>query len=114
MYQDDERVSLQSLCDGAAIERFDIALAEVVENVLDINTDPKVTREITLKLKFKPNEDRTYAHVEMAVSSKVAPLAPVQTIMTINPNASSLHEMKQPKQQNLNIPNVTPFKEKMA
>lgn len=114
MYQEEEKISLATLCDSAAIERFDMALAEVVENVLDINTDPKVTRKIILELRIKPDNDRSFAHVEMLVTSKIAPLAPVQGLMAINSNTSTVHEVRQPKQQSLNLPNVTQFKEKMA
>jgi len=51
-------LSLANLKGGAAIEAFDLILNEVLTNIQDPNTDTKPTREITLKVKFKPDEDR--------------------------------------------------------
>lgn len=65
--------SLGSLARGAAVERFDDALARVVENIVDPNTDADAAREITLKVKFKPNKSRTMAAFEIKCDPKLAP-----------------------------------------
>ena len=39
---DQEKVSLATVGGGAAIERFDIALQQVVNNILDVNTDGNI------------------------------------------------------------------------
>ena len=41
-YVDQEKVSLATVGGGAAIERFDIALQQVVNNILDVNTDGNI------------------------------------------------------------------------
>lgn len=55
----EDKLSLANLKGGAAIEAFDLILKnEVLTNIQDPNTDTKPAREITLKVKFKPDEDR--------------------------------------------------------
>lgn len=43
-----EIVSLENIGRGAALERFDVELQKVLENVLDPNTKPTATRKVTL------------------------------------------------------------------
>jgi hypothetical protein len=54
----DEKMSLATIKDGAAVEMFDLALARVLANVADINTDIK-PRKITLTVTITPNKDRS-------------------------------------------------------
>jgi len=60
MAEEYQVVSLASLCKGAAIERFDDELKKVLENMMDVNTGVG-PREIVLKVRLKPNDDRTSA-----------------------------------------------------
>ena len=105
----EEGVSLDNICEGAAIERFNFAMQAIVENVLDPNTVATAPRELTLKLKIKPDKDRSFANVEMSVTNKLAPIAPVGVIMAINPNSETFHEVKQAKQMELSLGKVTPM-----
>lgn len=57
----EEIVNLPGLARGAAVELWAEELKKVAANILDVNTDPKATREITLKATILPNEDRTNA-----------------------------------------------------
>ena len=52
-------VSLTTLKGGAAVELFDRELSRVLENIDDPNTEATEEREITLKLKIKPEDDRS-------------------------------------------------------
>jgi hypothetical protein len=61
--EDEPSVSLQNLGGGAAIELFDLELQKVLENISDENTRPAVVREITLKVKIKPGDDRDYGNL---------------------------------------------------
>lgn len=70
MFSENERASLEGLAQGAAIERFNDELQRVLNNIVDPNTADGA-REITLKVKIKPNEDRTIADVFVTCSSKV-------------------------------------------
>ncbi|PKN20924.1 MAG: replication terminator protein [Deltaproteobacteria bacterium HGW-Deltaproteobacteria-6] len=69
-------VTLESLNQGAALERFNLALQDVLDNIQDPNTDPKTTRTVTLKVTFKPDSDRGIANLKCDVVPKLAPIAP--------------------------------------
>jgi len=62
---------------GALPERFDHALQEVLDDMLDANTDPKATRQIVVKVTFKPMESRSEASVKLDVQVKRAGLEPI-------------------------------------
>jgi hypothetical protein len=80
---EDTRASLLTLARGAAIERFDAELQRVLDNIIDPNTSEKQGREITLKVKFKPNETRSATVTEIHCSSKIAPPAPCSTMLWV-------------------------------
>ena len=108
-----EKLSLATICDGTAVERFDYELQKVLENINDLNTDAEATREITLKVKIKPDENREMLKTEMSISSKPAGLSPVASIgmmgKDIHGNAEA-HEYPRPKQQEIEFgENVTPM-----
>lgn len=73
----DERVTLVSIGNGAALELFERELTNVLTNIADINTSPRQKREITIKMTFKPDENRERADVQVAVTSKTAGVRPV-------------------------------------
>ena len=62
-----KHVSLATLAGGAAIEMFDAAWAKVLENIMDVNTDSKKQRSISLKVILLPNDDRNMAKVVIEV-----------------------------------------------
>ena len=51
----------------------------MLENIYDENTDPEAKREITLKVTFKPTEDREGLGAHVQVTSKLAGFRPIQT-----------------------------------
>jgi hypothetical protein len=67
-----EKVSLANLANGAALERVDAELERVLDNVADVNTKVKVAREIVLKIKIVPSQDRSIGQVKIQCSSKLA------------------------------------------
>lgn len=73
---EEEKVSLATLAQGAAVERFDYALREVLTNIQDPNTDWKQKRTINLKVIIEPDEDRQMGKVTVACDSKMAPVRP--------------------------------------
>lgn len=83
-----QEVSLATLGDGAAIERFDLALQEVLDNIQDINTDPKKAREVVMKVKISPDQDRAVGKVSVEVVTKIAPVIPFGTHVFMGKNAS--------------------------
>jgi|SRR5215467_7076855 len=75
----DQYVNLNNLAAGKAQERFALALADVIANVLDPNTDPKKVREVVLKVKIKPSVSRESAAVQIECTKKLAELTAVES-----------------------------------
>lgn len=73
-----EDVSLSNLLGGGVVERFDDELKAVLRNILDPNTTLSA-REITLKVKIKPDKDRDLGQIDIEVKPKMAPAAPLAT-----------------------------------
>ena len=68
MEGDDDR--LDSLMGGLAVEKFNHELKRVVENCLDLNTGDG-GREVTLKVKVKPNKERTCLATKVSCTSSL-------------------------------------------
>jgi len=51
------KVSLVNLGNGAAVELFDSAMAEVYSNIDDLNVDLTAVREVHLIVKIKPDKN---------------------------------------------------------
>ena len=74
-----ETVSLESIGAGAAVERFQLALQETLDNIIDPNMDAKKARCITLKITLKPDENREFSDAQISVGTTLAPITPVKT-----------------------------------
>lgn len=84
------QLTVESLCGGAVQERINRAIKQVVDNILDPNTDPKKKREIDLKLVFSPNEDdREDVSVEARVTTKIASEQGVTTQLYVTKDPGS-------------------------
>jgi hypothetical protein len=86
-HKQDEVLELATLAGGAAQEKFEDELFKVMENILDVNTSEKAVREVTLKLKIRPNNTRTASCVEIICSSKLAPQVAFETQIFHGKNA---------------------------
>lgn len=82
-------VSLKELVGGALQEKFNHSFARVIENMQDVNTPYKNSREITIKLKFTQNEARNDVKVGIVVSEKVAPQSALETAFAVGTNLES-------------------------
>lgn len=67
-----DRMTLSNVGSGAAEEKFQQELANVINNILDPNTDWDVKRQVVVKLTFIPGEARNVAAVLVECSSKLA------------------------------------------
>ena len=67
-----EPVNLGSLARGAAVKLFELECAKIAANIGDRSTPACAEREITLKIKFKPDADRRLIDVTTSASSKLA------------------------------------------
>lgn len=59
---------------------MDQAFCKVIQNLSDVNTPYGAKREITLKITFSQNEDRTKCDCKMDVKTKLANPIPVTTM----------------------------------
>ncbi|HKX31346.1 MAG TPA: hypothetical protein VJ302_26915 [Blastocatellia bacterium] len=95
-----QTVSLANLGDGSAVERFNYELQRVLNNISDPNTEAKTPREVTLKVKIKPNIDRDFSAVTIEVRSKLAAIRPVETSFHLsNVGAETVATEYNPKQE---------------
>lgn len=77
-------VNLETLANGAAVERFNDAWDEAMKNIKDPNTSPTAAREVVLKVKIKPSEDRDRAQIKIECTPKLAPAKPVDELVYIS------------------------------
>jgi hypothetical protein len=69
-----ENLGLANLDRGGALEAFDHALGSVIANILDPNTPAEQAREIVLRVKIKPDENRDMGKITYQATSKLAPV----------------------------------------
>lgn len=81
---ENKNLQFQTLAGGAVAERFGDALQQVLDNIIDPNTDPKKERKVMLTVKFKPNEDRDLVGLEVGAVPTLAPPKPISTSIIID------------------------------
>ncbi len=77
------KVNLETFAGGALQEKFNDAMKKVLENLMDPNTPWKIKRKIGIEVSFEQNEDRDDASVNVSVVTKLAPVKPIGTRMSI-------------------------------
>lgn len=83
--------NLSTLAEGALQERFDHAVAQVTENILDVNTDPKKKRKITITITMAALDDIRDQMVMMTeVKPTLVPRDPVGTRVLIEGNGQDV------------------------
>ncbi len=80
---DDQRSSLLQMAKGAIQERVDYEVTRVVDNLLDMNTEAKAKRKVTLTLVMTTDDDRRVVKVEASAKSTLAPVTPIGTSLVI-------------------------------
>lgn len=71
------QISLLDTNGGVVKELIEHEFASVLKNIMDLNTDAKSKRNITLKFTFVPYADRSMMSTQISVNSKLAPVQPV-------------------------------------
>lgn len=66
-------VGVESIGGGALIERANLALEQVIENLLDPNTASNDKREVVIKLGVKTDHNREQMNYTISVVAKLAP-----------------------------------------
>jgi hypothetical protein len=79
----EKKIGLETLARGALNEQFEIALKEIIANIVDPNTDWKAERRIELKLKFTPTEDRDFASVSCDVKTVHGPMKSIRSAIFV-------------------------------
>lgn len=69
-------INIGNVCDGAAVDAFELKLRECLENICDINTPATASRTVTLKVKLKPREDRIQIGTEFTCEASLASFVP--------------------------------------
>lgn len=108
----DHFASLANMAQGAVVESFNEELKRVLRNIGDVNTSAQATREITIKVKIKPDEERRIAGVTAAVASKLAPVKPVATAFFLGRHKNDFVAVESdPQQRGLfeNKPDIQPI-----
>lgn len=92
-----KRISMDDMCGGALLQRFNMEMAKIGRNIMDPNTDPRKPRKLTISLTFKADESRKSLTTSISTSSSLAPLEPINTIMLagqdIRTGAISIQEL---------------------
>ena len=68
---------------GAIMEKVDVELDRVMQNIMDPNTPPKAKRRITLTLDFLPAENRARIDMKAHCKSALAPNIETSTAICI-------------------------------
>lgn len=79
-----ENISLDKFAGGALAERVNQAIQQVLENIKDPNTDHKVKRKVTVDITFVTDEEREMSQVTVLAKTKLAPKAPVKSVILID------------------------------
>lgn len=99
-----DSVTLENLGLGASVEKFEDALRKVLDNILDPNTLATVAREVILRVKIKPSEERTDATVLIDCQAKLASLKAFPTRIFIGKSING-----QPEAHEVNANQYTLF-----
>ena len=79
-----EILSLANMAGGAVLERFNIEMQKVIQNISDPNTDARKKRSVTIKVTVAPNEQRNMAVLYIETKSSLLPAVPVNTSIVID------------------------------
>lgn len=77
------KITLSSLSGGILEEKFEDAMKQVVSNIIDPNTEAKSVREINIKIKIKPNENREVVIYDASCTTKLTPNKPYQNVLFV-------------------------------
>lgn len=84
-----ETKSILEMAQGAIMEQVNLEVSKIVDNILDLNTEPKKKRTLTLTVDFVPNCDRSQVVINATAKSKLLPNNAVQTTLYVGADAST-------------------------
>ena len=77
------KIDLSKIANTALQEKVDKELEKVLENILDLNTEAKATRKVTIILTMSTDDERTVVKTGMEVKSTLAPQKGVATTVIV-------------------------------
>lgn len=80
---EDVRSSILQMAKGAIQERVDYEVSRVIDNILDMNTEPTVKRKVVLTIELKPDEGRQVITMSASAKSTLAPTTPIASSLVI-------------------------------
>ena len=84
-------VSIDTLAQGEIMDQLQYAIAKVFEDIADENTDAKAARTVSVKLEFKPTEQRSFCQGKATVKSSNYPNGkPIKFELNMHRTASSI------------------------
>lgn len=96
-----KKITLSTIAKGAAEELFEVALAKVLENLTDPNTDFKKPRRITLTFDVWTDEQRREGDVEIQCTTKLQAVKGVSVGIYIGKHEGVLTAIEGPGQDDL-------------
>jgi len=112
MLTEEEPLSLKTLAGGGCLERFDDALQAVLDNLADPNTGTN-TREVVLKVKFKPDLEKSFVQIIIECTPKLAPASSIASNAYLGKDISGkaiAHEIKRAQLPLIEADNVVQMK----
>jgi hypothetical protein len=81
-------VNIANIAEGALVEQVDAEIKKVLENIMDLNTEPTKKRKITITLVFEPSKDRDIADISFQTKSTLIPIMPGETRIAFDKTAT--------------------------
>src|ERR1700690_710684 len=73
-----ETMNLGNICEGKGLDVVDNTIQKVLNNIRDLSTAAEQKREIIIKLKFEPAENRELGTVSFPCGAKLASIKPAK------------------------------------
>ena len=83
MHNEEKMKSILEMAKGGIMERVDYEMSKIIENILDENTKATGVRELTLKIKFVPDDKREIIQTSTVASTKLQPTNPIVTSLYV-------------------------------
>jgi len=93
----EQQVTVKNLLDmanGGFNERIAYEIPKILANIKDPNTDPKKARELTIKVKFTPLENRSMFSTTVTVTPKLQPTNPISTSFLLSEHGGVLQAVE--------------------
>lgn len=88
-------LELATIDDGKAVAQFNFELQRAIDNCKDVATEATTVREVILKVKIKPNAERTKGDISYQAKSKLCPDAAGSDLLVFTRAGASVSSARQ-------------------